>query len=90
MLIRIAFIHNAKSCGFTLKEIKKAITKSRNQNIDINDFISVINKKMAKIQSEIDNKEKTLTLLDQLKTQLITSDKHPEVQATLQILNMDH
>ncbi|MNW41240.1 Mercuric resistance operon regulatory protein [compost metagenome] len=90
MLIRIAFIHNAKSCGFTLKEIKKALTKSRHQNIEIDDFIALINKKMAKIQSEIDNKEKTLTLLDQLKTQLESSDKHPEVQTTLQILNMDH
>ncbi|MNZ88110.1 Mercuric resistance operon regulatory protein [compost metagenome] len=90
MLLRITFIHNAKSCGFTLKEINKALVKSRHQNIEISDFITLINKKMARIRSEIDNKEKMLTLLDQLKTQLESSDKHPEVQTTLQILNMEH
>lgn len=89
VLGRLAFIHNAKSCGFTLREIKKSLTKSENGQIGIADFITVIDKKMGSIHTEIAKKEKTLSMLDNLKTNLQAADKHPEVQATLRMLNME-
>ncbi|MFC3747753.1 MerR family transcriptional regulator [Paenibacillus sp. GCM10012306] len=89
VLDRLTFIHNAKTCGFTLKEIRKALTKSRNSEININDFIMTIDRKQEKIRSEISKKEDTLLALTQLKSNLQATDRHPGVQATLQILNMD-
>lgn len=89
VLTRLAFIQNAKSCGFTLKEIKKALIKSSIGQITIGDFITVIEQKTDKIRAEIAKKEKTLTMLDNLKKELQTTDKHPEVQTTLRVLNME-
>ncbi|MFD0715358.1 MerR family transcriptional regulator [Paenibacillus sp. GCM10027626] len=86
---RLAFIQNAKACGFTLKEIRKALVKSESGEIDINDFLAVIDKKMGRIHAEIAKKEKTLNMLEQLKGNLQAADKNPEVRATLQILNME-
>ncbi|MDR0266618.1 MerR family transcriptional regulator [Paenibacillus sp.] len=89
VLSQLAFIKNAKSCGFTLNEIKKALTKSVSGQINIDHFIAVIDKKMDRIHSEIATKEVTLAMLDQLKTNLQAADKHPEIQATLRILHME-
>ncbi|MFE4710175.1 MerR family transcriptional regulator [Paenibacillus sp. NPDC056722] len=89
VLDRLTFIHNAKSCGFTLKEIRKALTKSRNSEINIDDFLMTIDRKQEKIRSEISKKEEMLLVLNQLKSNLQSTDMHPGVQATLQILNMD-
>ncbi|MFF2018341.1 MerR family transcriptional regulator [Paenibacillus sp. NPDC058177] len=89
VLDRLTFIHNAKSCGFTLKEIRKALTKSRNSEINIDDFLMTIDRKQEKIRSEISKKEEMLLALNQLKSNLQSTDMHPGVQATLQILNMD-
>lgn len=58
-------------------------------DITIDDFIAVIDKKMDRIRSEIAKKEKTLTMLNQLKMDLQATDKHPEVRGTLQMLNME-
>jgi DNA-binding transcriptional MerR regulator len=44
-LNRLTFIHNAKGCGFTLKEIKKALLKSESSGISIDDFVNVVEKK---------------------------------------------
>lgn len=89
VLSRLVFIQNAKACGFTLKEIHKALSKSERGQIQIQDFLSVIDKKADRIRSEIARKEETLTLLNNLKANLQIADKHPEIQATLRILHMD-
>ncbi|MWC31231.1 MerR family transcriptional regulator [Paenibacillus sp. MMS18-CY102] len=89
VLHRLTFIQNAKSCGFTLKEIKKALAASVNASISIEDFITVIDKKMDAIHSEISRKEQTLEVLKGLKQNLLANDKHPEVQSTLNILHME-
>lgn len=47
-LSRLTFIHNAKLCGFTLKEIKKALLKSESSGISIDDFVNVVDKKWIK------------------------------------------
>ncbi len=52
VLIQLNFILNAKSCGFTLKEIQKALQKSKSGQLNIEAFIAVIDKKMYKIHSE--------------------------------------
>lgn len=89
VLSRLVFIKNAKFCGFTLKEIKKALTKSESSSISLADFLTVIDKKMDKIHVEMAKQQKTLAMLAELKTNLQAEDKHPEVQATLQMLNME-
>jgi MerR family transcriptional regulator, Zn(II)-responsive regulator of zntA len=89
VLERLIFIQNAKSCGFTLKEIQKALIKSNDRQITMDDFIAVIDKKMDRIHTEIAKKEKTLTMLDQLKRALQATDNHPQVRATLRMLNME-
>lgn len=89
VLGRLVFIKNAKFCGFTLKEIKKALTKSENSSISLADFLAVIDKKMNKIHVEMAKQQKTLAMLADLKKNLQAEDKHPEVQATLQMLNME-
>ncbi|MEK3909906.1 MerR family transcriptional regulator [Paenibacillus sp. FSL H7-0331] len=89
VLSRLVFIKNAKFCGFTLKEIKKALTKSESSSISLADFLTVIDKKMDKIHVEMARQQKTLAMLAELKTNLQAEDKHPEVQATLQMLNME-
>src|ERR1700730_15254045 len=77
VLTRIAFIKNAKFCGFTLKEIKKALTKSEDFSISIADFIAVIDRKIDSINREIAMKEKTKLLLSDLKLNLQATDKLP-------------
>ncbi|MGF7045909.1 DNA-binding transcriptional MerR regulator [Paenibacillus sp. DS2015] len=89
MLNRLNFIKNAKSCGFTLKEIKKSLIKSESDHISLTDFIAVIDRKMKGIHSEISQKENTLVMLSELRTNLQAEDKHPELQATLQVLHME-
>ncbi|SFL24294.1 MerR family transcriptional regulator, mercuric resistance operon regulatory protein [Paenibacillus sp. 1_12] len=89
VLNRLAFIKNAKFCGFTLKEIKKALTKSESSSISLTDFLTVIDKKMERIDAEIAKQKKTLAMLSDLKTNLQAEDQHPEVRATLQMLNME-
>jgi DNA-binding transcriptional MerR regulator len=88
VLTRLAFIKNAKFCGFTLKEIKKALTKSEDISISIADFIAVIDRKIDSINREIAMRENTKLLLSDLKLNLQATDKLPEVQEVLQILNM--
>jgi DNA-binding transcriptional MerR regulator len=88
VLSQLVFIKNAKSCGFTLKEIAKALTMSEGGLISLNDFIAVIDMKKDKINSEIAKQMKTLTILEELKTNLQASEKDPELQKTLRILNM--
>ena len=89
VLTRLTFIKNAKSCGFTLREIKKALTKSQGGEISIADFIEVIDRKVGSINLEIAKREKTKVMLASLKTNLQAADKHPELKETLQILHME-
>ncbi|OMD72202.1 MerR family DNA-binding transcriptional regulator [Paenibacillus odorifer] len=86
---RLVFIHNAKLCGFTLKEIKKALTKSESNGISIDDFVTVVDKKMDRVRGEIAKHEIKLTALADLRKNLLATDKHPGVQSTLEILKMD-
>lgn len=88
VLSRIAFIKNAKYCGFSLKEIKKALSKPEGA-LSLDDFIEVIDKKMREIHSIMLSQEKTLAQLADLKRNLQATDKHPDVQTTLRILNMN-
>ncbi|WP_410769423.1 MerR family transcriptional regulator [Fontibacillus sp. BL9] len=89
VLTRLTFIKNAKLCGFTLKEIKKALTKSSNKEIHIEDFVSVIERKVDRIHAEIAGLEQTKARLNDLKTHLEAVKKHPGVTEVLQILNME-
>jgi DNA-binding transcriptional MerR regulator len=89
VLSHLAFIKNAKNCGFTLKEIKKALTKSESDSISLTDFLEVIDKKMESIHLDIAKQEKKLGMLSDLKKNLQAANMHPEVRATLQILNME-
>lgn len=89
VLSRLTFIHNAKGCGFTLKEIKKAMSKSENSGISIDDFVTVVDNKMDKVHNEIAKQEIKLVALADLKRNLLAADKHPGVQSTLEILKME-
>ncbi|MGO4346183.1 MerR family transcriptional regulator [Paenibacillus sp. MCAF9] len=89
VLSHLTFIKNAKACGFTLKEIKKALTKSSSSQISLADFLTVIDKKMDKIRSDMERQEQTLAMLASLKTNLQAEEKHPETQETLHILHME-
>jgi MerR family transcriptional regulator, Zn(II)-responsive regulator of zntA len=88
-LIRLTFIRNAKLCGFTLKEIKKALAKSESGSINLDDFIAAIDKKMESIDEEIATRETKKARLALLKNNLRAADKHPEVLETLRILHME-
>ena len=88
-LSRIVFIQNAKDCGFTLREIKKALVKSADGSIGVTDFIEVIERKMAAVDLEIAKRQKTRMRLDDLKNNLLSQNRHPGVQDTLDILNME-
>ncbi|WP_339246994.1 MerR family transcriptional regulator [Paenibacillus sp. FSL F4-0243] len=88
-LSRLTFIHNAKQCGFTLKEIKKALLKSESSGISIDDFVKVVDKKMDRVRNEIAKQEIKLASLADLRTNLLAKDKHPGVQSTLEILKME-
>lgn len=87
-LSRIAFIQNAKQCGFTLREIKKALVKSADGNIGIADFVAVIERKMVSIDLEINKKQLTKAKLMDLKQNLLSKEPHPGVKETLHILKM--
>lgn len=89
VLIRLTFIQNAKSCGFTLKEIKKALLKSADNSINMNDFMAVIDRKVISIDREIAKKEQTKNRLAELKSGLQKVEKHSGVQETLRILHME-
>ncbi|WP_379152747.1 MerR family transcriptional regulator [Paenibacillus sp. sgz5001063] len=88
-LTRIIFIQNAKNCGFTLREIKKALAKSEEGSIGITDFIMAIERKMIAVDLEIAKREGTRLLLQNLKLNLESAEHHPGVKETLQILRMD-
>ncbi|WP_052339268.1 MerR family transcriptional regulator [Gorillibacterium massiliense] len=88
-LVRLVFIQNAKLCGFTLKEIKKALNKSEGTGITVSDFITVIDRKVDSINREIAKKEKTKEMLAGLRGQLTAKDKHPDIQSVLKTLHME-
>jgi len=88
-LERLAFIQNAKSCGFTLKEIRKALIKSGSEPITLDEFMALIDRKTDGIRADIAEKEKTLAQLDRLKRGLQATDKHSGVKATLRTLRME-
>ncbi|WP_409343324.1 MerR family transcriptional regulator [Paenibacillus sp. MBLB4367] len=89
VLNRIAFIKNAKLCGFTLKEIRKALAKSASGSIGIPDFIAVIERKVGSIDAEIDKLERTKAMLAGLKANLQAASKHPEIKDVLRELHME-
>ncbi|BBH22733.1 Hg(II)-responsive transcriptional regulator [Paenibacillus baekrokdamisoli] len=88
VLTRLTFIKNAKFCGFTLREIEKALSKSQDGSISVADFIAVIERKTSSINKEIAKKEQTKKMLEELKTNLQMAEKNPEVLEVLQILHM--
>jgi DNA-binding transcriptional MerR regulator len=89
VLAELDFIKNAKSCGFTLKEIRKALVNSGSGSISIADFVSFIDRKVGKIEEEIARKEQTKEQLLKLQTGLLAAEKHPELHPTLRILHME-
>ncbi|WP_433946295.1 MerR family transcriptional regulator [Paenibacillus sp. SN-8-1] len=88
VLTRLAFIKNAKDCGFTLKEIRKAL-KAGKDSIRIEDFIALIDRKMNSIETEIEKQQNTMKMLSHLKSNLQSVHKHPEIQQVLQTLGME-
>lgn len=89
-LARLTFVRNAKLCGFTLKEIRKALVKSEGgSRIKLEDFISLIDRKTASLDREIAQREKTKAALAGLKANLQAAERHPGVQEVLRHLHMD-
>lgn len=88
VLTRLSFIKNAKECGFTLKEIRKAL-KAGKDSIRIDDFIALIDRKMNTIETEIYRQQNTMNMLNQLKTSLEDVHTHPEIQQVLHVLGME-
>ncbi|WP_051235778.1 MerR family transcriptional regulator [Paenibacillus pinihumi] len=88
-IVRLAFIRNAKLCGFTLREIKKALTRSEGSGIRIEDFVNVIERKVSTINREIPEREHTKSMLDNLKSSLLDKDRDPGVQELLRILKIE-
>jgi DNA-binding transcriptional MerR regulator len=82
-------IQGAKSCGFTLKELRKAFaqTADGSSNIGIGDFVALIKRKIAGIDAEIAMREQTKAMLAGLKESL-TADRSAEVAAVLDILKV--
>ncbi|WP_438448731.1 MerR family transcriptional regulator [Gorillibacterium sp. sgz5001074] len=92
VLGRLIFIKNAKACGFTLKEIRKALDKSGEGGpgaIRVEDFIGVIDRKLAELDREIAELERTKEALAGLRGNLLAAERHPGVRDTLRILQME-
>lgn len=85
---RLAFIRNAKSCGFTLREIRKALVKSADGSIGLTDFVAVVERKLASVDQEIARQYDTRNKLEALRSSLLDQNRHPGVQDTLDILKM--
>lgn len=94
-LERLAFIRNAKACGFKAKEIRKALAKSEEgtgtaePSWGVAAFLGAIDGKLAALDAEIAEREKTKAMLIGLKANLESADRHPDVDSTLRILRMD-
>jgi len=89
VLARLDFIRNAKSCGFSLKEVKKALNRSEAGELSLDDFMTAIDRKADRIRSEIARNEATLTNLDRLKANLQAAQRHPKISETLRVLHME-
>ncbi|WP_151733982.1 MerR family transcriptional regulator [Paenibacillus tengchongensis] len=89
-LLQLTMIHNAKRCGFTLREIRKALEKSAGEGIGISDFAEAIDRKLAAVDREIARREQTKQQLIELKRNIGLPDPHPGVVDTLQVLNVKH
>lgn len=87
-LARLIFVRNAKSCGFTLKEIKKALIHSLAGRLDVNGFLAAIDHKTASLNEEIASRERMKVRLAALRASLQEPERHPEVESTLQILRI--
>lgn len=88
VLTRLTFIKNAKECGFTLKEIRKAL-KAGKDSIRIEDFIALIDRKMSSIETEIEKHMNTMNMLGHLRSNLQSVHKHPEIQQVLWTLGIE-
>ncbi|WP_052098242.1 MerR family transcriptional regulator [Paenibacillus stellifer] len=88
VLIRLTFIGNAKQCGFTIKEIRKALGKSQDQGIRLEDFTAIIDRKMETLLREIELREQTRQNLAGLKQALTAEQVHPDIQTVKSILRM--
>ncbi|WP_058304101.1 MerR family transcriptional regulator [Gorillibacterium timonense] len=88
-LLRLTFVKNAKSCGFTLKEIRKALVKSGSVGIPLEEFAQVIDRKLASTEKEIAALEVRKTILRHLKQEILSTDPQPDIRATLRELRMD-
>lgn len=92
VLGRLVFIKNAKACGFTIKEIRKALDKSGQGGagaIRMEDFIAIIDRKTEDLDRELAALQETKAALVSLKANLLAAERHPGVQDTLRILQMD-
>jgi DNA-binding transcriptional MerR regulator len=87
-LSRLAFVRNAKSCGFTLKEIKKALAGQAAGKLDVAAFVAAIDGKTAALNEEIASRERMKARLAALRANLEAAQRHPEVESTLRILRI--
>ncbi|USB34631.1 MerR family transcriptional regulator [Paenibacillus sp. YPG26] len=87
VLTRLTFIKNAKDCGFTLKEIRKAL-KAGKDSIRVEDFIALIDRKIHSIETEIERQQNTKNMLSHLKSSLQSVHKQPEIKQVLQTLGI--
>ncbi|MCC3375193.1 MerR family transcriptional regulator [Cohnella sp. REN36] len=86
---RLTFVKNAQSCGFTLREIRKALARAERAELGIVDFLQAIDRKRERIRRQIAEQEEKLARLDGLQEQLGRADRHPQIRDTLRELGMD-
>jgi len=86
-LARLQFIRNAKSCGFTLREIKKALVKAGGpEGIQPGGFTEAIDRKRTEIERQIAELAQRKRRLDYLQAEIHKDNPHPEIAATLREL----
>ncbi|MBP1999383.1 DNA-binding transcriptional MerR regulator [Paenibacillus shirakamiensis] len=88
-LLLLEFIKNAKECGFTIQEIRKALVRSESNPVQLEEFIQVIELKLKALDNEISLKEIKKNNLVQLKFHLLEELKNPEIGQVISILHMD-
>ncbi|WP_438432616.1 MerR family transcriptional regulator [Gorillibacterium sp. sgz500922] len=89
-LTRLIFIRNAKSSGFTLKEIKKALVKAEgNEGIAPDAFSEVIDRKRAEIDGQIQELERRKRVLDYLQNQIRRKEPDPDIAGVLRELRIN-
>lgn len=80
-LNRLEFIKNAKSAGFTLKQIKEMFTIAENQGVDMKDVAQIVDEKIKEIDSRISSLEEMKAALINFKNNERQSIQCPYILA---------